>query len=223
MMRSEQDGSFSAALRDATFALHREAERTGFVADLIRGRATREGYARYLANLSPVYGALEHALTRGWSADSILTPMLAPALHRSAALQADLGAITGGQQPSSLVLLPEAHAYAAAIRAAADARSGPRVMAHAYARYLGDLSGGQILKPLLGRTLQLTPDMLTFYDFPGLDDLGRAKQSIRTALDTIVVGSPDGDDLIEEAKLAFRQTILLSVALSSIDADAGCP
>jgi len=40
------------------------------------------------------------------------------------------------------------------------------LIAHAYTRYLGDLSGGQILKRLAQRNYGLKSDGTNFYDFP---------------------------------------------------------
>jgi heme oxygenase len=56
-------------LREATADLHRRAERSGVIADLLHGRATRSGYALWLRNLLPAYRNLEAALcTPGASA-----------------------------------------------------------------------------------------------------------------------------------------------------------
>jgi heme oxygenase len=115
---------------------------------------------------------------------------------------------------------PEAHAYAAAIDRAAAADSsgaaGIGLVAHAYARYLGDLSGGQILKPLVARALGLAPDQLTFYDFPGIDDMAAAKADLRRALDRIAPGSPEATIVLDEAIAAFRHTIAVSTAVSTM-------
>ena len=206
---------FSAALREATADVHRQAERTGFIADLIRGRATRAGYVLFLRNLVPVYAALETALDIQVSTDSradsgagALLPFADQRLRRLPALLADLEALAGSGWRLAYPVLPEADAYAIAIAGRGD---GYRLIAHAYARYLGDLSGGQILKPLLARFYDLGPETLTFYDFPALADLHAPKVTMREALDSV---PPDGAAaIIAEALDAFRHTIALSDAV----------
>ncbi len=200
---------FAALLRERTQTVHREAERSGFVADLLSGRATRLGYAAYLGNLLPVYEALERRLGAA-AADPALQAFADPRLARACALRRDLQAL-GAADFGSAVVRPEARAYAAAIEAPA---SGPTLMGHAYARYLGDLSGGQILKPLLARTLGLAPEQLQTYDFPGLDVMS-GKAALRAALDRIEPASPDAEAVIAAATAAFRHTIALACALST--------
>ena len=50
------------------------------------------------------------------------------------------------------------------------AADAPRLIAHAYVRYLGDLSGGRIVGRILARSPGLGPEALSFYDFPGIAD-----------------------------------------------------
>jgi len=208
--------SFAATLRDGTAAVHREAERTGLIADLIRGRATRHGYALLLRNLVPVYTALETAL-EAHRETPVVSIFADPRLRRLQPLQRDLVALVGEGWAGSCPLLPQAQAYAAAVEAArADA---PRLLAHAYARYLGDLSGGQILKPVLARTLGLGPEMLGFYDFPALADVVATKAAIRDAIDAIPADDAAAASIVTEAVSAFRHNIAVSEAVQAAAAD----
>jgi heme oxygenase len=204
---------FAAVMRDRTKLVHREAERTGFVAELIRGRATRDGYALFLRNLVPAYAAMEHAL-EAHRGKPILGAFADPRLARLPALESDIAAIAGPAWASTLPLVNEAQAYAAAIEEAARGE-GLRLVAHAYARYLGDLSGGQILKPLLGRAFGLGPDMLAFYDFPEFPDLHAPKLAMRDALDAIPAAGPEAEPIVAEALTAFRHNIALSEAVQA--------
>ena len=56
--------SVVTALYLRTKALHLEAERTGIIRDLLRAKASREGYILLLRNLLPAYQAMEHGLER---------------------------------------------------------------------------------------------------------------------------------------------------------------
>ena len=201
---------FAAILRDETAAVHRQAERAGFIADLIRNRATRAGYALFLRNLVPAYTALEAAVAQA-PRSPLVAAFAEPGLARLPALTRDLEALAGPDWATSCVLLPEAQAYGEAI--AATAGDAPGLVAHAYARYLGDLSGGQILKPVLARTLGLGPEALAFYDFPALPDIAATKAAMRAALDGVAVGSSEAHRLVAEAIAAFHHNIAVSEAV----------
>ena len=203
---------FAALLRERTATVHREAERAGVIADLIRARATRRGYALFLRNLVPAYAALEAAVAaRGTT--SPLGALADPALRRLPALCDDLAALVGDDWARDLPQLPAAADYAAAIATAAG--DPPRLVAHAYARYLGDLSGGQILKPVLARTLGLGADALAFYDFPQIVDFAAMKEAIRSSLDAIAADGAVADTIVEEAIAAFRHNIAVSEAVQA--------
>ena len=202
---------FAATLREATAAVHLEAERAGVIADLLRNRATRAGYALLLRNLVPAYAALEAGLVAQGGRTPLLAAFAAPGLARLAALTRDLLAIAGPDWAVRCPLLPQAEAYAAAVTAASD--DAPALAAHAYARYLGDLSGGQILKPVLARNLGLGADALAFYEFPALADVAATKAATRVALDEIPVGSAAAGRAIAEAIAAFGHNIAVSEAV----------
>lgn len=208
---AEADHGFAAHVRECTKLVHRQAERAGFIADLLHGRAMAAGYALFLRNLHPAYAALEPALTA--QANHPLAAAFAdPRLHRLDALAADLRALAGLDW-AALPLLSEAEAYAEAIHAVA--HDPVRLAGHAYARYLGDLSGGQILKPLLGRTLGLGPDALGFYDFPAFADLAAPKLALRATLDSVAVTSGAAQAFCDEATAAFRYNIAVSEAVQA--------
>lgn len=201
----------SERLRHETKLVHREAERSGFLADLIRGKAGRSAYALYLRNLAPIYAALESALESSLErrASPLLAPFRQPGLRRSPRLLADLHALVGSAW-RSLPELAEARRYAIALEAADEVS----LAAHAYTRYLGDLSGGQILRDVLAKSLTLPETALSFYAFPGLHDLAAAKEAVRRSLDGLEARGRAADALIAAAKDAFRFNIDLSWAVS---------
>lgn len=194
-------------LRAATRRLHDEAERSGFVAELLGGRAGRRGYALYLRNLLPVYRRLEEGLERH-RREPATRSMAKPEVYRSAALEADLLAIEGPDWSDRLPLLPSADRYARRI-AQASSGDGARLVGHAYTRFLGDLSGGRILQRLLARSLSLEPGALAFYEYPGVHDLDAFRRAYRAAVDA-AADFADALDLVDEARLAFRLGIDLS-------------
>ena len=117
----------------------------------------------------------------------------------------------GSWEPSRL---PEAANYVQAIERAS-AGNGDRLVAHAYTRYLGDLSGGQILKRLLARSLSLPASALSFYEFPAIADVATFKSEYRAAIDRVGDESDEFDGIVEEGALAFELNIELSAALQA--------
>ena len=104
-------------------------------------------------------------------------------LDRAPAIEADLrGAVRRALEPRHSPACRRRDLCATGSQKAAEG-DGARLIAHAYTRYLGDLSGGQILQRLLARSLQLRPAELTFYDFPRFSDLDALKTDYRKALD----------------------------------------
>lgn len=216
MTTAMADGSAAAsvvaALYLSTRALHTEAERSGIIRDLLRGEASREGYILLQRNLLPAYQALELGLQRHRETPA-LAVLAAFRLDRAAALQADLNALCGDDF-SDIPLLAAGEAYARRIAEAAEG-NGVRLIAHAYTRYLGDLSGGQILKRLLANKPGLKPDELSFYNFPGYPDLAALKAGYRQALDAAGTLAADPQAIIDEGSLAFSLNIDLSWAVQN--------
>lgn len=205
-------------LAEATGALHRRAERGGVMRALIRGEATRTAYGMLLRNLLPAYEALEQALpcARG------LSRLVGIGLERAPALIADLRTLHGPDWRARLPLLPAGRRYAH--RVALAASSGPRgsachLAAHAYVRYLGDLSGGQIMRRVLERSLGLGPAALHCHDFSSVGDPAAARRLVREALRQAAADAAGMDALVAEARVAFR----LNIAVSEAVADATRP
>ena len=199
-----------AAMRKRTHALHAQAERSGIVNEILRGRSTRFGYALFLQNLMPAYREMEDGLSRRADAPAI-GAVARSELYRSCALEADLACLQR-DETWQLPLLPAGERYRRQVARAAEG-DGSRLVAHAYARYLGDLSGGQILKRLLARTMHLEPEALSFYDFPAIADADAFKTAYRKAIDEAADDIPDVGAVIEEAAAAFQLNIALSDAV----------
>jgi heme oxygenase (biliverdin-producing, ferredoxin) len=206
---SQRPASLSGALRERTRDLHAQAERSGIIADILAGRATQRGYALLLRNLLPVYQALEQHLSKH-AASPLLRGIMRPELARASAIEADLNALWAEAYAPSV--LPAAASYVQAIELAG-AGEGSRLIAHAYTRYLGDLSGGQIVKRLLARSLNLPASALSFYEFPAIADVVAFKSEYRDAIDRAGDESDDFDGTVEEGALAFELNIQLSAEL----------
>lgn len=211
-------GGLADVLKHHTHELHREAERTGVVADMIRGDVTRVDYALYLRNVLPAYRVLEQSMDA--RADlAALRPFSLQAVYRAQAIESDLRVMIGPYWDRTLPLLGAGERYANRIADVA-ANDCLRLIAHAYVRYLGDLSGGQILRRLLARSLGLGPDALSFYDFPDIADINAFKETYRDAIDQVGRDLDDVRGVVDETATAFRLNIDVSKA---VQAAAGAP
>ena len=189
--------TLSARLREETRAAHRGAERGRLVRGLLRGDVSREVYASYLAALYRLYEALEAGLERHREHPCV-GPLRWPALWRAPALARDLGALLGADWREHVARDVAAGGYVARLVAVTE-DAPPLLVAHAYTRYLGDLSGGQILR---GAVARFAPDAVALYEFPGLE-VREAAQGFRARLDALPLGPGLAAAIVEEAKLAF--------------------
>lgn len=189
----------SAVLRARTAAAHTAVEQSPFLTALVAGGVTAAGVAALLGRLAPVHRALEDA-GRSWSGDPVVGPFLLPGLPRGARLAADLAALG-----APAVASPAAEAYAARVRGAG--RAG--YLAHHYTRTLGDLSGGQLMAAGVHRGLGLE---LACFAFPGLP-LGETKRRYRDLLDAAPLTAQEGEELVEEALVAYRLNVALHAEL----------
>lgn len=207
------DVPLSGALRSGTREEHERAERAAFVGMVLDGRLTRAAYVDWLVQLRQVYLALEDprlGLPRGERGIDVFPAALA----RVSALEADLSGLAGNRWRAAAVR-PAARTYADAIRAAMVEDGGLGYVAHAYTRYLGDLSGGRVLRSAVRRHLGLAEDVLTFYAFPGLDRSKLVKDTIRARLDTLPLTAGERNRLLTEARRAFDHNAALLAELGA--------
>ncbi|MGV9732533.1 biliverdin-producing heme oxygenase [Rhodococcus aetherivorans] len=192
---------FAERLRRETAQAHSDTENAQFVTELLAGRLTREGYAALLAQSWFVYEALER-VGRGHAGDPIAGPFLDDALLRTPALEADLTFLLGPRWRETLAPLPAAERYVARLERVAAAR--PEVfLAHHYLRYLGDLSGGQIIRRMLERAYGFDRDGLRFYIFDDIPKPKPFKDAYRAKLDAAPLDEVQQRTVIDEANLVF--------------------
>lgn len=81
-------------------------------------------------------------------------------------------------------------------------------MAHAYTRYLGDLSGGQILGRIAQKSMGLkSNDGLLFFSFPGVSSPNLFKQLYRSRMNSIELTEEQRNGVLEEAVRSFELNI----------------
>ncbi|MFC4858320.1 heme oxygenase (biliverdin-producing) [Actinophytocola glycyrrhizae] len=192
----------SVRLRDATRDEHERTESSPFVTALMDGRLDRQAYAALLQQSYLFYSVLEEAGER-WRGDPVVGPFVSDALVRGPALEADLAWLCGPRWRSALAPLPATQRYVDRLRAVCFS-SRSAFVAHHYTRYLGDLSGGQIIRSKLRTIYGLTGDGVRFYLF---DDIAKPKvfkDDYRALIDTAPWDTGERTNLVAEANEAFR-------------------
>ena len=211
--RGAESSGLADRLRQATRALHAQAERSGIMRTLLTRRITRDDYCALLANLHAIYRAMENCFATH-AQHAYVLPIADPLLFRSASIEVDLFALHGATWRTDLFLARATLAYVARIETYTTSDI-ERVIAHAYVRYLGDLNGGQMLEPIVKKTLGLHDAAGTqFYRFD-VPDISEYALRYRASLDSLPVTWSRIGVIIEEAQWAFEQHIALFEELAS--------
>ncbi|WP_182112434.1 MULTISPECIES: heme oxygenase (biliverdin-producing) [unclassified Actinotalea] len=205
------DGPLSLHLRAATRAAHDRAERSGFVEALMGGRLTVAAYAELAAQHHVIYGALE-AAEPFVGADPAGATMIVPGLQRVPSIERDLAALVGPRWREEIPVLPSTERYAARLRDVAGTWVGGYV-AHAYTRYLGDLSGGLAIKAILQRSYGVPDEAVSFYTFPTIPKPKLFKDEYRARLDALPFDAAERERVAAEAAVAFELNTALFAEL----------
>ncbi|MGW4720556.1 biliverdin-producing heme oxygenase [Nocardia sp. NPDC004260] len=194
---------FSAQIRTATAQQHAEAENSRFMSDMLGGSLGVDSYHRYTGQLWFIYRALEQR----WAAladDPVAGPFIRPELARTAELERDLTHLLGPGWRTGLEPLPATAAYAERIdECARDWPAG--YIAHHYTRYLGDLSGGQVIRGTAEKLWDLPHrgDGVRFYVFDGVGNPAAFKREYRALLDRLPLDDLERRRVLDEGRRAF--------------------
>ncbi|WP_149182052.1 biliverdin-producing heme oxygenase [Streptomyces sp. TRM49041] len=194
---------FSTLIRTASHEAHTEAETSTFMSDMLGGRLGVNAFARYTEQLWFVYRALEEAAD-GLRDDPVAGPFVQPSLFRTPELERDLAHLRGPGWRAAATPLPATAAYAARVEECA--RTWPAgYVAHHYTRYLGDLSGGQIIRDKAERTWGFARkgDGVRFYVFEGITNPAAFKRAYRELLDGVNADDLEKQRIVDECKRAF--------------------
>ena len=194
---------FSKHLKEGTKKSHTMAENTSFVASFLRGVVDESKYRQLVANFYFIYHALETEVENNKD-NPFVGPMRLNGLSRHDALIKDCEYFYGDDWREKIYPTEETQRYVNRIHEVA--KENPELLiAHHYTRYMGDLSGGQILKGIAQKALGLKEDGLAFYEFPEISDKKGFKESYRRVLDTMIPATQKNvDGIIVEANYAFR-------------------
>ena len=193
--------NLATMLKEGTKKSHTMAENMGFIKCFLKGVVEKNSYRKLAANLYFVYGAMEEEMEK-LKDHPIVGKIYFPELNREASLAKDLQFYYGPNWRNEIELTPNGKAYVERIRYIA--QNAPELFAaHSYTRYLGDLSGGQILKNIAQKAMNLDKEGTAFYEFETISDEKAFKNMYRQALNDLPVDQETADRIVEEANDAF--------------------
>jgi len=137
--------NLATQLREGTSKSHTMAENVNFIKSFLGGVIDKSSYVEMLSKLYFVYEAIEKAMEENKEHEYI-KPIYFPELNRTQSLKEDLDFHYGERWLESTKISPATLDYVNRINQIS--KEKPELLvAHAYTRYLGDLSGGQMLAP----------------------------------------------------------------------------
>jgi heme oxygenase len=189
-------------LREGTSKSHTMAENVNFIKSFLGGVIDKGSYTEMLSKLYFVYEAIENAMEKNKDHEYI-KPIYFPELNRTDSLKEDLIFHYGEDWLENVTLSKATLDYVNRINAIS--KEKPELLvAHAYTRYLGDLSGGQILKKIAQRSMGLEGNKgLAFYEFNEVSDEAQFKLNYKAALDSLPIKENEASQIIAEANTAF--------------------
>lgn len=191
----------SRVMRRQTWPDHARAEYSDFEQALLKGALPREGYRDLLAQILPIYEALE-ARANELRGDPVAGPIVIDELNRTEAIRADIEFYFGTTDWADQVeLLDVTKEYYERVR-----NSTPeQFVAHHYTRYLADLSGGVFIDRAVSAAYGLGGR--AYYVFEKIEDANLFKDAYRGTLDELPLDRDGKRRVMEEVLLAYEFNI----------------
>lgn len=200
--------NLATKLREGTKKAHTMAENMGFIKCFLKGTVEKTSYRTLVKNLYFVYSAMEEEMER-LKNHPIMGKMYFPQLNRKRSLEQDLAYYYGANWHNEVSPSPACEAYIQRIRQVST-EEPELLLAHLYTRYIGDLSGGQILKKIAETAMNLGNGQGTaFYNFSEIPDEKEFKVNYRQAMNDLPIDEAQGDRIVEEANAAFGMNMKL--------------
>ncbi|XP_025858809.1 heme oxygenase 2 [Vulpes vulpes] len=195
----------SELLKEGTKEAHDRAENTQFVKDFLKGNIRKELFKLATTALYFTYSALEEEMERNKDHPAFAPLYFPTELHRKEALTKDMEYFFGEDWEEKVQCSKAAQKYVERIHYVG--QNEPELLvAHAYTRYMGDLSGGQVLKKVAQRALKLpsTGEGTQFYLFENVDNAQQFKQLYRARMNALDLNLKTKERIVEEANKAFE-------------------
>ena len=194
----------SKQLKEGTKKSHSAAENTKFVRGFLKGVVNEEEYRKLLTNFWYVYDTMEQRIKETKDPLATVLHKYQPILNRTAFLEQDLRYYYGPMWREKQIPSEACNTYCYRINEIAE-KDPYLLIAHHYTRYIGDLSGGKILKEIAARVLKPPVGKgLDFYEFPSIPNAKEFKNNYRSVLDNLDCDEQQINALITEANYAFR-------------------
>ncbi|MBC6480544.1 MAG: heme oxygenase (biliverdin-producing) [Hormoscilla sp. GM7CHS1pb] len=194
--------NLATKLREGTKKAHTMAENMGFIKCFLKGTVEKNSYRRLVGNLYFVYSAMEEEMERHRN-HPITGKMYFSELNRKRSLEKDLTYYYGANWQEQVSSTPGGEAYVQRIREVS-ATEPELLIAHLYTRYMGDLSGGQILKKIAQTGMNLRNGQGTaFYEFAEISDEKAFKANYRQTMNDLPIDEATADKIVDEANDAF--------------------
>ncbi|MCM1982739.1 biliverdin-producing heme oxygenase [Lyngbya confervoides] len=200
--------NLAVKLREGTKKSHTMAENVGFIKCFLKGTVEKSSYRKLVADLYFVYQAMEAEMDR-LKDHPIVSQIYFPELNREQSLERDLHYYYGANWRETIQPSEAAQQYVQRIHEVGQTQP-ELLVAHSYTRYLGDLSGGQILKGIAERGMNLSEGEGTaFYTFEAISDEKAFKNQYRAAMDGLPVDEATANQIVDEANDAFHRNMLM--------------
>ncbi len=194
--------NLATKLRVGTKKAHTMAENVGFVKCFLKGVVEKTSYRKLVANFYFIYSVMEEEMEKHRN-HPIISKINFPQLHRKHSLEQDLSFYFGANWREQIQLSTAGEAYVQRIREISE-KQPELLIAHSYTRYLGDLSGGQILKGIAQTAMNITDGRgVAFYEFADIHDEKAFKAKYRQTLDELPLEEAMQERIVDEANAAF--------------------
>ncbi|MDF5729021.1 MAG: heme oxygenase (biliverdin-producing) [Rhizonema sp. PD38] len=194
--------NLATKLRVGTKKAHTMAENIGFVKCFLKGVVEKTSYRKLVANFYFIYSVMEEEMEKHRN-HPIISKINFPQLHRKHSLEQDLSFYFGANWREQIQLSTAGEAYVQRIREISE-KQPELLIAHSYTRYLGDLSGGQILKGIAQTAMNITDGRgVAFYEFADIHDEKAFKAKYRQTLDELPLEEAMQERIVDEANAAF--------------------
>ncbi|KAM6956890.1 heme oxygenase 1a [Aplochiton taeniatus] len=208
--RDDMDSSgsdLSEQIKKATKNSHVRAENTQLMLSYQKGQITPPQYKLLLCSLYEIYKALEEEMDKNASHPGVAPIYFPQELARLDSLENDLEHFLGSDWRKKIIVPAATQSYAQRLREIG--KENPKLLvAHAYTRYLGDLSGGQVLGKITQKSMGMSGKQgLSFFSFPGVSSPNRFKQLYRSRMNSVELSKAERELVLEEAVRAFEFNI----------------
>ena len=197
--------ALATQLREGTKKSHTMAENTGFVSCFLKGVVDKSTYRKLISDLYFIYVAMEDEISRLIKDQHPVVSLIDfQELNRCESLEEDLTFYFGENWKELLSVSSSAKAYQDRIKEIANTQP-ELLIGHHYTRYIGDLSGGQILRRIAKKAMNISGDKgLKFYDFDQIKDQKEFKLKYTKILNSLPIDQEMANLIIDEANLAFK-------------------